>query len=169
MMCSQSTILTETVLILNRVMKGYYKIDGTGYDSYGNPITNLNVTVAGFDISMSLENVVQLYNMTISDTRMSLDTMFFNNQAADSPSAFLGGLASRYENYATSTFELDGSIHTFPSQAVSTNPGVWQEGPSTKSIVVDENTMYSTQGVRLLSDTTYDITKTCLNPNQILH
>jgi hypothetical protein len=61
------------------------------------------------------------------------------------------------------------SIHTFPSQAVSTNPGVWQEGPSTKSIVVDENTMYSTQGARLLSDTTYDITKTCLNPNQILH
>ena len=140
MMCSQSTILTETVLILNRVIKnGYFKIDGTGYDGYGKPMTSLNVTVGGFDISMSFENVVQLYNLTISDTRVFWDLNIFFNQAADSPFAFLGGLASRNEIYGTSTFELDGSIRTFPTQDVSTSPGVWQEGPSTKSIVVDEN------------------------------
>ena len=67
-MCSQSAILTETVLILNRVMKGYCKVDGTGYDRYGNRITNSNVTVGDFDISVTFENVVQLYNTTISDT-----------------------------------------------------------------------------------------------------
>jgi len=49
-------------------ISGYYKVDGTGYDRYGNRITNSNVTVGDFDISVTFENVVQLYNTTISDT-----------------------------------------------------------------------------------------------------
>jgi len=145
---------------------GYYKVDGTGYDSYGKPISNFNVTVGdGFNISMTFENVVQLHNFTISDTRMSFDIMLFINPATDSPFAFLGGFANRNEVYGTSTFEMDGSMHTFPMQEVSRSPGVWQEGPSTKSIVVDENTMYSTTSKTFAVITGTDVTRTCIDPN----
>lgn len=91
--------------------------------------------------------------------------MQFFNPGTESPFAFLGGLASRYEAYGTSTFELDGSIHTFPRQSISTSPGVWQEGPSTKSIVVDENTIYAASTNSGNTTETYDITRTCLDPN----
>lgn len=144
---------------------GYYKIVGTGYDGDGKPMTNVNITVGGFDASVSYENVVQLYNITTSDTRIFFDTLRFANPGTDSPFAFLGGLANRLEAYGTSTFELDGSVHTFPTQDVTFNSGVWREGPSTKSIVVDENTVYITTGAGGNITTTYDVTKTCLDPN----
>lgn len=152
---------------------GYYKFVGMGYDSYGKPVTNFNATFGGFDVPVTFENVVQLHNFTISDTRMSLDLMQFINPATDSPFAFLGGFAIRYELYGTSTFELDGSMHTFPTQEVSESPGVWQEGPSTKSIVVDENTMYSTTSsprddstfLSTANVTGTGVTKSCIDPN----
>jgi hypothetical protein len=54
-MCSQSARLTETVLILNQVIKGYYKVVGNGYDSSGKILTNWTTTTEeGFDVSMSL-------------------------------------------------------------------------------------------------------------------
>ena len=146
-------------------MKGYYKVIGTGYDKFGKPITNWNTTVGGFDISMSFENVVQLNNLTISDTRMFFDVMSFYNPATDSPFALLGGFAYRFENYGTSTFELDGSIHTFPRQSVTRSPGVWEEGPSTKSIVVDENTIYATSTNSGNETSTSDVIRTCIDPN----
>jgi len=99
---------------------------------------------------------------------MSFDAMLFINPATDSPIAFLGGFASRFETYSTSTFELDGSMHTFPIQSISKSPGVWHEGPSTKSIVVDENTMYATTlnpGDDIPSVSNADVTRTCIDPN----
>ena len=164
MMCSQSARLTETVLILNRVIKGYYKVGGNGYDSSGQIVTNWTTTTEeGFDVSMSFENVVGLYNVTISDTRLFTDRMLFLNPVTDSPYAFLGGFASRTEAYGTSTFELDGSIHTFPPQS-GMSPGVWQEGPSTKSIMVTEDTLYVTEITFGNTTSSSDLTRTCLDP-----
>jgi len=133
---------------------GYAKLVGMAYTGEGNVIKEINITFDGLNVSYSMENVIEYRNSTVSGTRALFESKFF---AKSAPNSILGpfGLAIRNLYYATSTFELDGSLHTMPGQDVGN--GTWQEGPTTLSRVIDAKTIFATgSGVTLA--------QTCIDP-----
>jgi len=135
---------------------GYAKLVGMGYTGEGNVKKEINITFNGLDVSYSMENVIQYRNFTVFGTRALLDSKLFGKSA---PNSILGpfGVALRGESYLTSTFELDGSLHTMPRQDIKTNgDGTWQEGPSTLSRVIDAKTIFATESGSTLAQTCID-------------
>jgi len=123
---------------------GYAKLVGMAYTGEGNVIKEINTTFDGLNFSYSMENLTEYRNYTVSGTRALFEYKFF---AKSAPNSILGpfGLAIRNLYYATSTFELDGSLHTMPGQRFTFNgTGPWQEGPTTLSRVIDAKTIFAT-------------------------